>query len=365
MSIGRSPTIRSQLTRVVFAAALPVWLASAFLLYQVQVEGRALIERDAGATARAVMVAVDRDLATVETAALVLAASPELTSGDLAAFHQRARELADYGIGNNVVLTSSSGQQLLNTLRPYGDPLPRHGSPDVVRGVFEDRKPVISDLYLGAVRRRPVVSVDVPVIREGQVVYDLSIGLFPERLGEILSREKLPADWVVSVFDSKGIIAARTHAADQFVGHRGAPPLIERIKQVPEGMVETWTLEGISVSAVFSRSEISNWAVAIGVPTAELTARLWESVGLSLTGTLVLVALGLVAARFTGERLARPIRALVAPALAHGRGERVDIPTLGLREAPMFMPRARRSPSKLATIASSPCRISSPAASSA
>jgi two-component system, LuxR family, sensor kinase FixL len=48
---------------------------------------------------------------------------------------------------------------------------------------------------------------------------------------------------------------------------------------------------------------------------------------------VVLVGFGIAAARFTGERLARPFRALAALALAHGRGERVEICPLGLKEA--------------------------------
>jgi len=49
MARARSTTIRAELTRVVLAAALPVWLASAVLLYEDQADDRALIERDARA----------------------------------------------------------------------------------------------------------------------------------------------------------------------------------------------------------------------------------------------------------------------------------------------------------------------------
>ena len=69
MAGARSTTIRAELTRVVLAAALPVWLASAVLLYEDQADDRALIERDARATARALMVAIDRDLPSARTAA--------------------------------------------------------------------------------------------------------------------------------------------------------------------------------------------------------------------------------------------------------------------------------------------------------
>jgi signal transduction histidine kinase len=329
----RTPTIRSQLTRVVIAAALPLWLASALLLYQVQREERALIERDAAAAARTVMVAVDRDLASAETAAQVLAESPYLLSDELFAFYAKAGVVARSNFGSNVVLSDATGQQVLNTMRPFGDSLPRHGNPELVQRVFATGKPAISDVYIGAVRKSPVVSIDVPVTRNGSVIYDLSIGIFPDRLGETLQQERLPENWVAAIFDSQGVIVARTRAAAQFVGQKGAPALVEAMAAADEGMVETQTLEGISVSSLFTRSQVSNWAVAIGVPSAELTAPLWRSLGLSAGGTLLLMAIGIVVARLLAERLARPIRSVAEAALACGRGEAIDLAPLGFKEA--------------------------------
>jgi signal transduction histidine kinase len=173
----------------------------------------------------------------------------------------------------------------------------------------------------------------VPVSRGGAVVYDLSVGFFPNRLGDILHQEQLPANWIGSVFDSKGVYVARTRAADRFVGQKGMPALVNSIAQNTEGIVETGTSEGIPATALFSRSQVSNWAVVIYVPTAELTVQLWSSMALSTAATLALLALSLVAARFTGERLARPIRALATQALAHGRGERIELPPFRLKEA--------------------------------
>jgi len=119
-----------------------------------------------------------------------------------------------------VVLTDASGQQVLNTLQPLGQPLPRHGNPDLVKRVFADANPVISDLYIGGLWRRPVISVDVPVILDGTVIYDLSIGLFPERKSEILRQQHLPAGWIAGVIDSTGIIIARSRNEARYVGAR-------------------------------------------------------------------------------------------------------------------------------------------------
>jgi signal transduction histidine kinase len=330
---ARSISIRALLTRVVLAAALPVWLASALLLYEVHADRRALIERDAGATARAVMVAVDRELASAMATAQALAVSPYFLSDDLGAFYVQANVTLPSSAGNVLALSDAAGQQVLNTLRRYGEPLPRHGNPQLVQRVFATGSPEISDVFVGGVQRRPMVSVNVPVFRNGKVIYSLAIGLLPERLGEILYHDDLPAGWVAAIFDSKGVNVARSHGADRFVGQKGVPALVEKMAQMPEGAIEITTLEGVTASALFSRSQVSNWAVAIYVPTTELTGLLWRPLALSLAATVVLIALGLVAAQFTGRRLTQPIQALASLALAHGRGEPVAITPLGLREA--------------------------------
>ena len=151
MAGARSTTIRAELTRVVLAAALPVWLASAVLLYEDQADDRALIERDARATARALMVAIDRDLASARTAAQVLATSPYLISGDLDAFYAQAKATLPTSGGNDLVLSDASAQEVLNTLRPYGEKLPRHGDPKLVERVFITGQPAVSDLYSNGV----------------------------------------------------------------------------------------------------------------------------------------------------------------------------------------------------------------------
>lgn len=138
--------IRSELLLVVLATALPVWLASAMLLYNAHADARALVERDAGATARAVMVALDREVAAAQAVGETLATSQSLLAGDLARFYARATNAVQRsGIGSNVVLSDASGQQVLNTLQPFGQPLPRHGNPEIVQTIFATAKPVISD----------------------------------------------------------------------------------------------------------------------------------------------------------------------------------------------------------------------------
>ena len=237
MAGARSTTIRAELTRVVLAAALPVWLASAVLLYEDQADDRALIERDARATARALMVAIDRDLASARTAAQVLATSPYLISGDLDAFSAQAKGDSADEWRQRSRARRSVAQEVLNTLRPYGEQLPRHGDPKLVERVFTTGQPAVSDLYSNGVPLgRPLVSIDVPVFRGGAVVYDLSVGFFPNRLGDIPTSGAVARKLDRLRFRQQRRLRGADKRRRQICGQKGMPALVNSIaRNYPRG----------------------------------------------------------------------------------------------------------------------------------
>lgn len=323
-------TVRSRLVLLVLVCMLPALIATGMVMLAAYREGRAALVEQAQSTARSMMGTVDHELADAIAELQALAASPLLTSGDLAGFHAQARGVLPYQVGNMVVLSDSGGQQLMNTLVPYGQDLPR----DVDLGrVFERGKPVVSDLFIGAVTRRPQIAVQVPVRRGDRVVYGLSMGLYPERVAAILAGLRLEPDWVVSIFDSTGTIVARTHQAERFVGQKGAPALLAAIARADEGAADTETLEGVPVLYTFTRSSLTGWSVGVGIPKRTLMAGLQRWLAWLVVITMGLFILGVVAAGQVARRIADSIGALVAPAVALGRGQAVDIAPLHLEEA--------------------------------
>jgi signal transduction histidine kinase len=325
-------TIAGTLAAMVLACLLPAWLGVAFLIVSMYAAERERAVQSTIVTADALVRSVDREIAALQTALKVLATAPELSNRDFAAFHARARQLATHLSASNVVLIDAAGQQLLNTLVPYGAPLPRRADVATLRQVLGAREASVSNLIRGPLTLRPFVRIEVPVIRDGQALYALAVGLFPEQLGQILTKQTLPPGWVVSLFDSSGTIVARTHNADQFVEKAGAPALLEAMTERSSGFVPTNTLEGIPVYAAFSRSPVSNWAVAIGVPEAELSRPLYVSLGVSGGGALCLLAIGLALARVQARRITSEVQALTPPAMAIGRGELPVVPSLRIRE---------------------------------
>jgi PAS domain S-box-containing protein len=326
-------SINGRITRLVLICVLPGWLLASLLSVYVYQQERENMGRHALDAARALLRIVERDMHADLSAMIVLATSRRLNTRNLSAFYRKAREILPFTSGFTIVLSDSSGQQVINLMRPYGSPLPPHGSQEVLQRVFETRKPVISDLFQGSVSREPLVSIAVPVVREGKVLYGLSLGIDPKHLSELLRQQRLPAEWVISIMDSSGTIVARDRAGEAYIGRKATPALLERLQVAQEGMLDSQTHEGIAVLAAFSRSTTLGWSVAIGVPEAVLTAGLKRSLALYGFGAAALLLAGLWLASRVGRRISKPVQDLIQPALAIGRGETVTIPPLGLTEA--------------------------------
>lgn len=327
-------TIRQQLVRLVSLTLLPAALCILLLIAYAMDRQHALIDNRTLNAAHALAHAVDLELARHQAALLALATSPHLAAGDLAAFHGQARQAQRDLDGDMLVLSDAAGRQLLDSQQPHGAALPPRADLSQARRVFETGKPSISDLFDGATVRRPLVAIEVPVrLPDGRVAYSLAMGVFPERLAGVLQRQDIPSGWVVTLFDGQGRIVARTRAADRFVGQKGPPVLVARMAQAAKGRVETDTLEGIPVAAVYSRSAMSGWSVAIGIPRGTLFRKLWMPIGGVIAGALVLLASGIAVALRLGTRISRSIRGLIPPAVALGHGDPFVVPALRLREA--------------------------------
>jgi two-component system, sensor histidine kinase and response regulator len=326
-------SIQAALIGLVIACIVPAWAAATLLIVGAYERERADIERDTVATARALMQAVDGELKGAQSALAVLATSPYLEAGDLKSFYGEARQALQNLAGNNVVLVGPGGNQVLNTLRPFGETLPAQKEPVQLLRAFETGFPVISDLFTGTVSKRPVVAVEVPVVTKARTNYLLAMGIFPERLAEILRQQNIPSSWIAGIFDGNGTIVARTHLAEKYVGRKGSPILIRRMTEISEGVIESETLEGISVLSSFSRSTVSGWAVAIGVPTEEALAPLWRSLWMSVAGTGLLLLICLALAQRIGRRIARSIEVLAVHATSLGENKAIAIPPLGISEA--------------------------------
>ncbi|MES2944670.1 MAG: ATP-binding protein [Pseudomonadota bacterium] len=332
MKSGRI-SIRASLIGLVLICLFPAILLAAVFVYLDHQSERAKLVRESLSTARALVAVVDSEFAAAETSMYTLSSSVALKNGDMAAFYDRATEVLKRNHVNNIVLIAANGQQLVNTARPWGTPLPKALNTAQLNYVISSGKSNISDLFTGPVLGKPLVNVAVPVFEGKKPVYSLVAVLLPAALQKILQKQRFPGNRNVAIFDGAGSVVALNGDVDRFLGKKVNPGLLAALQQADEGSVETINNLGVEVITAFTRSPTSRWGVAISIPrntlVAELSKSMWWLLGLG--SQLFLCCAGL--AYYIGGRITRAIRDLSQPARQLGYGKAVVVPPLPIGEA--------------------------------
>jgi PAS domain S-box-containing protein len=326
-------SLSSRLAMLVLACAIPAVLAAILLIaYNFQREKAHALEQ-AQELAQSAVNAVDREFASTQSALYALGTSDLLAHGDLGGFQQQASRVLQNLRVHSIVLTAPSGQQLVNTTVPFGDPLPVVGQPVRDKGLFDADRPVVTDLFYGKALKTHLFGVAVPISDGTRVTHALAAGVLPATVGAVLRQQNLPRDWIAAVFDSSGTIVARSHQMDEFVGKKASSGLREKLQAETHGTLDTVTLEGVKVYTAFVHSPTTGWAVALGIPRSSITNQLWLAVFAALAVVGALLATGFATAWHIGSRISRSILELAKPAFALGYGAKVDVPKLYFHEA--------------------------------
>src|SRR5918993_487357 len=164
----RSPSVRRYIFGLCAALLVPVLLLAILLVWQFARAERENVEEGARAAAQRAMVAVDLELQQLQALAVTLASSAALRAGNYERFQQRASEVLKTLPRSEtyvVVVRDLTGQQVVNTSQPWGTSLPSSTpSAPADRIVIATKRPYVSDLFVGATIKRPIVSVLVPVL---------------------------------------------------------------------------------------------------------------------------------------------------------------------------------------------------------
>src|SRR5688572_15073920 len=242
----RPTKIRSRLVLLIVGTLIPILASCGFMLVAFNRHTRDATERGLVETARALSVAVDQHVSASMSVLDALATSEHLQKGDLRAFYGAARAvLASQPVWHSVVLFTPDGRQLLNTRLPFGDVLPATGNPELVAQVARTRRPMVSNVFTGSLRHRPLVMlVAIPVLRSGAAKYVLGAGFELAALTGVLSQQHLPPDTIGTLLDRNKVIIARTRAADHFVGQPGTADLAAKMDETAEGAFRLFTHEG-------------------------------------------------------------------------------------------------------------------------
>jgi two-component sensor histidine kinase len=86
---------------------------------------------------------------------------------------------------------------------------------------------------------------------------------------------------------------------------KASPSLLKELFKKEEDKVRTTSLEGVDLLTAYSRSPVTQWIVAAGIPVDQVTAPLWRSLALTAAIGIVLLGIGLAFAIRMAQEVAR------------------------------------------------------------
>lgn len=317
------PTVRSRLLLMAVSLVAPAAVFMFLLVQGEYQESRERYEAQLVATTRALALATDRQLDEGHATLRGLAVSTALETGDVAAFDAQARRAVNGGSGW-VVLSDRQGRQLVNTKAAPGQPLPTAGKiPETTWAALEAGQPVVSNLVVGTLVRRPIVAIDKPVLVGGEV-HALSYIQDPVALGSIFRSQRVPEAWVASILDRNGVLVTRSRDHERLVGARATDDMRAAMARRNEGVILTHTLDGTPTVSAWSRAPSYGWTFIVGVPRAELQAAQTRAVAVMSAAAALLLGAGALLAVLFSKRISREVRSLMEDAQVIADGAVVE-----------------------------------------
>jgi signal transduction histidine kinase/CheY-like chemotaxis protein len=307
---------------------LPALVAGLWLVQRTAETERHAHEHTLRETARALALAVERELDQRATIAQVLAGAdalqrlPLLDTADRLRFDQQARAVMegragwiDVVAGGHIVYSTRNGRAGAITPVPHRADartlLPLHRSTE---GIW----------HAAAMQG---VSHDAAGVARGQVV----VTLVADELQALLDRQRLPVDWVGAVVDSEDRVVARHPGGLDHAGRVVTDDLRAAMSAGREGFFIADSLEGVRMAGYFSTSQ-QGWSYVAGMPKPHFDGfQRSAAQQVAFTG-LALLGVAMLAALLVSRGIARSVHALRDAAARMRVGEAVVPPRTGIAE---------------------------------
>ena len=293
----------------------------AAMLRQQLAEKREVTDRGMQATTRALTMAVDGEVKASLGILQTLAASPLLDRGDLKSFYELCVRSMEGRRGSYIILFDPSGQQLVNSGRPFGSVLPNPlqagqppgfdpryrevpmGGAEPVKRVISTGKLFISNLFISLVTREPRIGFDIPVLREGKMRYILELSMDAAEFSRLLAEQGSPDQSVVAVVDRQGIVIATSVNSRANAGKSLAPELAGQIAKRAGGTGTGQDSDGQQVFHVFNTSALTGWRTSLAVPHSAAYAPLSrEMIVLAAAAMIAILAASVMAVALSRRR---------------------------------------------------------------
>jgi signal transduction histidine kinase/CheY-like chemotaxis protein len=325
--------IRSRLLLLVIAILLPAMIGACLGIYYVYSKQRDTYRESIKDLSYAMALLLDKEFSARVRTLQMLSRSPTITDNNLSSFYRFADEVA-VNWDTVIVLSDSSGAQFLNTRSPWGT----RNLPKITPSLLAKRKqqgpdaPLVSDIYYAPLGKQHSFAVQVPVERDGRVLYYLTMGTFTRQLQTLLEEQKLPQGWIATILDRQGVVAARSQEPEKFIGAKADETLANKIRAMGQGTNDGITFDGRPVTAFFSRAPQSEWSIVISVPLSVLNGPAVQATAFLAGIALLLLGVGLGAAAVIARKTAKPMEDLRQAAIDLGQGKVIARQSSGVVE---------------------------------
>ncbi|MCS3760994.1 two-component sensor histidine kinase [Bradyrhizobium centrosematis] len=240
---------------------------------------------------RSMRLVLDSEVQRMTGGLQVLALTNSLRNGDFESFRRIALGFVEqYGKGGLVLVSDRKGRLLFSSATDDTASLPARGNLAIVERVFANKSPQYSDLFTGAINGRKVLTVEVPVFRDGEVIYDLCFSPPISIFQDLVEKQRPDQLWTVSLVDTKAIVFARVPNPSATIGKQASGAIYDAMSRSSEETLSTVSLDGVALSSAFTTSHLTGWRVVAGVAESSLIAPLWRNIAItSLIGGILLL----------------------------------------------------------------------------
>jgi len=321
---------RTYLLLMLAAILIPVAILSFLGLHMMlQSERESRLQRIAE-IAHSTSLLIDGEIMAAEASLRNVANSRSIATDDFAELHRLLSATRSSPLSWTMV-ADYAGNGKMNTLVPFGTPLAIKSGPWAAR-IYDAQTTSVGGYFFGAMSKRGVVSVNVPVPAAVGKQYVVTQIFDPSYFNKIFRKSVLQPSWIIGVFDANGISIARNVNAAKLVGGKVKAPLFDASRKQARGLVRHTTREGIDVYDVFERSERTGWTVAIGIPVAEVERAARVSILYTALALLGVLGAAVGIAVFFGRRIDNSLRDATSAAQALGHQKMLPLAPSRLKE---------------------------------
>jgi hypothetical protein len=252
---------------VALAVAVPFILLTAGIVWQLAANERETRREAIMFSTRTLMNAVDAIVGKQIAVVQILATSPTLSNDDLAGFRHEAERAMQGLSGGWIVLSDHEGKQLVNLARSPEAELPRRSTQEieVQRRATDTGLLQISDVIPGSAPQIPLVTVEIPVRREGKPPLALTVVMDPRIFLPLFEQWNLPEGWLVGLIDRNGNFIARSREHDTLVGKPASEGFRTAARQSRDGWREFTAVDGAAVANGHVTSHLSGWVMGLAL----------------------------------------------------------------------------------------------------